>query len=164
MPAYKSSEYVNESDSEVEDVEFQAPKHFSKISSGSNLDFSDEKEIWLIKAPKGFPIKNLKSLPVSFTATSISNGPETFKAEHNNKKGTYQINEELLSAQSENRKNAVFVRGKKTFKVLKGEVSRFYNIRETILIPEIDIDKVVQPRKDVKKIKNLRMRHFPTGY
>ncbi|KAG7664079.1 RPA34 [[Candida] subhashii] len=165
---YKSSEYVQDSDvsSDEEDQEFKAPKHYHKLENKSKLDIKNlkEKEIWLIKAPKGFPLKDLKTLPVSFTATSIKSGPDSFKVDGN----SYKVDEEFLSSTAtgddDSGKHTIFFKHSKAFKSSGQHISRVYNIRETVKIPKINFDQVVIPREDVPKIDNLRMRHFPTGY
>lgn len=160
--AHKSNEYVDDSGSESDgEIEFQPPKHFHKSKPASSVKIQNDKEIWLIKTPKGFPLKNLKTLPVSFTATSISNGPSRFNLNQKN----FQVNEELLGTDTESSKYAVLTNeNKKNFKIVGQDISRFYNIRESVDIPSIAMDEVVKPRKNIKEIKNLRMRHFPTGY
>lgn len=166
---YKSTEYVHDSDvsSDEEDYEFKPPKHYQKLENKSKLDDKNlkEKEIWLIKAPKGFPLKELKSLPVSFTATSIKSGPESFKVGGN----SYKADEEFLlstatGGNDDAGKHTIFFKHSKAFKSSNKPITRIYNIRETVKIPKIKIDDVVIPRQDVPKVDNLRMRHFPTGY
>ena len=170
MVSYKSSEYVQDSDSDSDtDNQFEPPKNFHKVSNSASTPFPiastvSNKEIWLIKAPKGFPINDLKSLPVSFTSTSINNGPAPVKV----KGQSFQINEELLVEDAtENRKYSILVNTKKNSSFIPLEsqnIARFYNVRETVKIPKIDLEKVVIPRVDVEKVEDLRMRHFPTGY
>lgn len=163
MAKFKSAEYVADSgsDSDAEENQFQLPKNFNKYTSQNKFPSEiNNKEVWLIKVPKGFPIKKLSNLPVSFTSTSLENGPQKIKIDES----LYQVNEELLnSADVTNNKYKVLVNNGK-YIPFKSSIERFYNIRESIDIPEINYDKVVKNRKNVKKVTNLRMRHFPTGY
>ena len=108
------------------------------------------------KTPKGFPLTDLKKLPISFSGKSA----ESFKV--NNL--SYQVTEDLgASASDTNNKHTIFSL-KKKFQTTREKISRFYSIHEVVDIPEIQLDKVVVPRQNVPKIKKLRMRHFPTGY
>jgi DNA-directed RNA polymerase I subunit RPA34 len=161
MAKFKSSEYVNDSDSDSDAGEFQPPKNFSKIDKIDQFPGQlNNKEVWLIKVPKKFPVSKLSKLPVSFTSTSISNGPKSFELKHTK----YQVNEELLNVEdnSNTKYNILVNQGK--YKKLQAPISRFYNISQSIQIPDIDYEKVVIARTDVDKVTNLRMRHFPTGY
>ncbi|EMG49647.1 RPA34 DNA-directed RNA polymerase I subunit RPA34 [Candida maltosa Xu316] len=164
-PSYKSSEYINDSDSDLSEEEikeYEPPRHFNKVSASksSSSDFPSglkDKEIWLIKTPRGFPIKELKKLPISFT----NDGNESFKVSNL----SYQVNEDLnADVGDSNNKHTIFTQKKKSYKPVSGKISRFYSIHEVVQIPEINLDKVVVPRENVEKIKRLRMRHFPTGY
>lgn len=162
--SFKSDKYIAESDSgsDTEDVPFQPPKHFSKVKPAPFAGSLEGKEIWLLKVPKNFPLHEVKVLPVSFTATTIAQGPKPFMAAGK----SFQVNEEAFSSDVENRKFAVLeadAKGKAFVPSLHA-VQRFYNIRETVAIPAIDVDAARVPRRDVEKVANLRMRHFPTGY
>ena len=108
------------------------------------------------KNSQGFPLTDLKKLPISFSGKSA----ESFKV--NNL--SYQVTEDLgASASDTNNKHTIFSL-KRSFRPLGEKISRFYSIHEVVDIPEIQLDKVVVPRQNVPKIKKLRMRHFPTGY
>lgn len=154
-PSHKSDErvYDSESGSDYEDVQFEPPKGFTKVQLQAPKLMGD-KEVWLIKTPKGFPLEKLKTLPVSFTSTKVRNdGVRPLELD-----GTkYQVNEELFSA--DNDKYAVVneeFRGK--------TIDRYYTVREIVDVPKIDHEAVTVPRKDVEKIEGLKMRHFATGY
>lgn len=157
-PSIKSDKYVNEdvSSDESGDEAFQPPKHFNKVTTSKSFKVGD-KEIWLIKTPKGFPLHKVKTLPVSFTSSSIHSGAEPFKIDSSE----YQVNEDVLDGDNELRKFSLISKNK----IVKGKhFDRFYNIREVVQIPEIDFDKVTVARKNVRPVSRLRMRHFPTGY
>lgn len=158
-PSIKSDKYVNDdvSSDESGDESFQPPKHFSKVNTSKSFKVSGDKEVWLIKTPKGFPLSKLKTLPVSFTSTSIYAGAEPFKVDSTK----YQVNEEVFGSENELRKFSLISKDK----IVKDKhFDRFYNIRELVQIPEINFEKVNVARKNVKPITKLRMRHFPTGY
>ncbi|CAN3372372.1 hypothetical protein DIURU_004170 [Diutina rugosa] len=156
----KSKEYVSDSDSEND--EFEPPKGFKPQQFGADFaKAAKDKEIWLIKAPKGFDMNELKKLPVSFTATSLKKGPTPFTQND----VTYTVNEELLTTENAPSKYTVLAGGKTGGLVsTSAKINRFYNIRETVSIPKIDFDAARVPRKDVEEVEGLRMRHFPTGY
>ncbi|EGW32307.1 uncharacterized protein SPAPADRAFT_61386 [Spathaspora passalidarum NRRL Y-27907] len=166
---YKSSEYISESDlSDDEEVEFQPPKHFHIHESKAKLDIKSikDKEIWLIKTPKGFPISELKTLPISFTATSLKQHHDPLKLKNGSK---FSIDEELLANPETGNagKHSVFVKSSSKTHKLKPSglgISRMYNIRELVTIPDIKYEDVVIPRENVPRVDDLRMRHFPTGY
>lgn len=155
----KSKEYVSDSESENE---YEPPKGFKPQQFGPGfVEAAKDKEIWLIKAPKGFAMDELKKLPVSFTATSIKKGPTPFTQND----VVYTVNEELLTTENAPSKYTVLA-GRKNGGLVStsAKVNRFYNIRETVSIPKIDFDAARVPRKDVEEVEGLRMRHFPTGY
>ncbi|ODV65985.1 RNA polymerase I, subunit RPA34.5, partial [Hyphopichia burtonii NRRL Y-1933] len=158
--SYKSDKYVGDVDSDSDhEIEFAPPKHYHQVDASKKFknQINDNKEIWLIKTPKNFPISKLKSLPVSFTSTSITNGPKTFDLGEKN----YQVNEENLSNNEEVRKYSLIANRKI---VSNKKIDRFYHISEYVNIPKINYDQVKTPRENVKVIENLKMRHFPTGY
>lgn len=165
-PSYKSSEYVHDSDSELsssgeeEIKEYVPPRNYNKFSSSSsNGKFPSSlkgKEVWLIKAPKGFPLKDLKTLSVA----KKNKGNESIKVN----KISYKIDEDFDIDNDSNNKHTLFASKKAGFKPIDAKISRFYSIHEVVKIPSIDLDKVVVPRENVQKVKKLRMRHFPTGY
>lgn len=159
MVSYKSQEYIDESSSDSEKG-FEPPRGFQSVKFESSVDFPEEKEVWLIRAPKGLSLAELKSLPVSFTATSISESAEPFSV--GNK--SYQVNEDFLTNETDNCKYSIISYQDGQFRAGKRKISRFYSIREDVSIPEIDYSREIKPRKNVKKVKNLRMRHFPTAY
>lgn len=155
-PKHKSEEFVydSESGSDFEDVGFEAPKHYEKVPLLTPNAKLDNKEIWLIKAPKGFPVSKLKTLPVSFTSSKVSNsGVKPFELEGKN----FQVNEETFS--SDSAKYSIIHED-----LLNKKIDRYYTVRQVVKIPEIDFGKAIRPRQDVPKEENLRMRHFPTGY
>ncbi|RLV94566.1 DNA-directed RNA polymerase I subunit RPA34 [Spathaspora sp. JA1] len=166
---YKSSEYISESDlSDDEEVKYQPPKHYHLQESKAKLDIKSikDKEIWLIKTPKGFPLSELKTLPISFTATSVKQLHDPLKLKNGS---SFSVDEELLVNPETGSvgKHSVFIKSSSKNNKLKPcglDISRMYNIRELVKIPEINYDDVVIPRENVPKIENLRMRHFPTGY
>lgn len=152
----KSDQYVYDSESglEYEDTGFEPPKHYEKLPIPATDVSVEDKEVWLIKTPKGFPISKLKKLPVSFTSYKVSNnGVPKFEVEGLH----FQVNEDHFS--SETAKYNILRKN-----LMNRRFDRFYTIREVVELPEIDFDTVVKPREDVKKIEGLRMRHFPTGY
>lgn len=156
LVSHKSEDvvYDSESGSDYEDKPFQPPKHFRKIALPNPKASSLNKEVWLIKTPRDFPVSELKTLPVSFTATKIKNdGVKPFTV-HNS---DFQVNEEHFS--SDTAKYAI-VNGD----LLNKKIDRFFTIREVVRIPEINYETEVEPRQDVEKAENLRMRHFATGY
>lgn len=155
-PERKSEEFVydSESGSEYEDNGFVPPKNFNKIPMLKPQASLENKEVWLIKAPKGFPLSKLKTLPVSFTSTKVSNnGVKPFELEGN----SFQINEERFA--SDSAKYTIIHED-----LLNKKIDRYYTVRQVVKIPEIDLKKVVRPREDVPKQEDLKMRHFPTGY
>jgi DNA-directed RNA polymerase I subunit RPA34 len=135
-----SKDYV--SDSESEDEGFTVPKHYTKLTP-SKLP---KKEVWLIKAPKGFDFKSLKYLPVSFNPS-----------EDCELSGDYKIQEDLTDLVSEGSKFKLI--GKEV-----GDIKKFYNIRQSVKIPGIKYEKVVKQRKNIKKVNGLKKQHFATGY
>lgn len=154
-PSHKSDErvYDSESGSDYEDVAFEAPKGFKKVPLKAPDSLGD-KEIWLLKTPKGFPLDKLKTLPVSFTSRKVKNDGVKPVVVDNTK---YQVNEEHFS--SDNAKYAI------VNKELRGKhIDRYYTIREVVDIPKIDFEAVTVPRVDVEKAEGLKMRHFATGY
>ena len=164
---YKSSEYVDDSDLEdIEEQVFEPPKHYHKLSHPSkSLPKAKDKEIWLIKTPKDFPLEKLKTLPIAFTKNRVA---EPFDIVGS----TYQVEEELSSTSAStiipsteiNNKHTIFKAKHDSFRPTDLKISRFYNIKEVVNIPQIDFDKSRIPREDVPQLKRLRMRHFPTGY
>lgn len=156
MKFEKSEEFVYESDSSSDyDYEkYSPPEHFEKIDIPATNTPLDNKEIWLIKIPKGFPISKLKTLPVSFTATKIDDEGVS-KVELEGHK--FQVNEDHFSTNT-----AKYTILRKD--LINKRFDRFFTLREVVDLPEIDMGSVMQPRKDVEKIEGLRMRHFPTGY
>ncbi|RCK63656.1 DNA-directed RNA polymerase I subunit RPA34 [Candida viswanathii] len=164
-PSYKSTEYVHDSDlssseDEEEIKEFTPPRNFNKFSSSSSSGkFPSSlkgKEVWLIKTPKGFPLKDLKTLSLA----KKNKGNEAIKVN----KVSYKVDEDFDIDNDSNNKHTIFASKKSGFKPIDAKISRFYSIHEVVKIPKIDLDKVVVPRANVQKIKKLRMRHFPTGY
>ncbi|KAG5421285.1 RPA34 [Candida metapsilosis] len=164
---YKSSEYVDDSDLEEDQVQpFEPPKHYHKLShSSKSLPKTKDKEIWLIKTPKNFPLEKLKTLPIAFTKNRVA---ESFEVSGS----SYQVEEELSPASSSsiiptteiNNKHTIFKAKHNSFKPTDLKISRFYNIKEVVNIPQIDFDKARVPRENVAQLKRLRMRHYPTGY
>lgn len=157
MVNHKSEEFIYDSDSgdDIEDHAFQAPKGFSKVPMAAPSTSAKDKEIWLIKTPKNFPIHKLKLLPVSFTAKKINSKNAPKPVEVNGEK--YQVNEDVFV--SDNAKYALLNES-----LQKRQIDRYYTLRQVIDIPGIDFDKVFQPREDVPQIEGLKMRHFATGY
>ena len=156
MSSLKSDKvvYDSESGSEYEDKAFEPPKHFRKIAIPTPQTTAQNKEIWLIKTPRGFPVSELKTLPVSFTATKVKNdGVKPFKVQNSD----FQVNEEHFSADTA--KYHIV-----NNELLNKKIDRFFTIREVVRVPEINYDVMVEPRKDVEKATDLRMRHFATGY
>ncbi|CCG20894.1 Rpa34 protein [Candida orthopsilosis Co 90-125] len=164
---YKSSEYVDDSDLEEDQEQvFEPPKHYHKLSHPSkSLPKAKDKEIWLIKTPKDFPLEKLKTLPIAFTKNRVA---EPFDISGS----SYQVEEELNPAASSsiiptteiNNKHTIFKAKHNSYKPTDLKISRFYNIKEVVNIPQIDFDKARAPREDVPQLKRLRMRHYPTGY
>ncbi|KAI5965517.1 RPA34 [Candida theae] len=165
---YKSSEYVDDSDLEGDEEQvFEPPKHYHKLSHPSkSFPKAKDKEIWLIKTPKDFPLEKLKTLPIAFTKNRVA---ESFDVGGS----SYQVEEELSSASSSssilpttdiNNKHTVFKAKHSSYKPTDLKITRFYNIKEVVNIPQIDFDKARIPREDVPQLKRLRMRHYPTGY
>lgn len=164
MPA-KSNEYISESESDAEEVAYQPPRHFNPVSGKEKLGSVTGKEVWLIKVPKGFPINKVKSLPILFTAQSIKDGPKPFTIKDSKDDVSYQVNEELLALDASDRKYVVLSRKSKAYKPMSdAPITRFYNVSEKVLVPEINLGTAIKPRQNVKEIAGLRMRHFPTGY
>lgn len=156
MKIDKSEEFVydSESGSEYEHEQYQPPKHFEKATLPASSASVEGKEIWLIKTPKGFPISKLKTLPVSFTASKVSNeGIAKVDVEGHQ----FQVNEDLFA--SETAKYTVLRKD-----LINKRFDRFYTIREVVDLPAIDYNVAIKEREDVEKIPNLRMRHFPSGY
>lgn len=155
-PSHKSDEFVydSESGSDYEDAAFAAPKNYEKIPMLDAKVALDNKEVWLIETPKNFPLAQLKTLPVLFTAKHVADDAvETFDVELS----SYQVNELRFAGDAAK------------YKVLHKDmmlrkIDRFYSIREVVRVPEIDFAAAVKPREDVAKVENLRMRHFATGY
>lgn len=161
----KSKDYISESESDAEEVAYQPPRHYNPISAKEQLGSVTGKEIWLIKVPKGFPINKVNSLPILFTAQSIEEGPEPFIVEGSKENVAYQVNEEMLALEASDRKYVVLSRKSKGYRpIANAPITRFYNVCEKVLVPEINLETAIRPRHNVKKIPGLRMRHFPTGY
>ena len=166
MSATKSDKYVNDSGSDLEGEEetYVAPKNYHKYDLRSKFEPRDNREIWLIKTPKGFPIEKLQTLPVSFGLTSkngLNTSAATFKVENR----SFQLYEESFAAESEAHKYSILGhKGENQLEPVEKTIDRFYNISEKIAIPDINYEKVVIPRKDVEKIDGLVMKHYPTGY
>lgn len=153
---HKSDEFVydSESGSDFEDAAFEPPKHYNKVPLFTPKTDLANKEIWLIKAPKGFNVSQLKTLPVSFTSKKVSNdGLKSFKVGEKE----FQMNEEHFS--SDSAKYSLIHED-----LLDKKIARYYTLRQVVKIPGINWDKAIKKRKDVPKEKNLKMRHFPTGY
>ncbi|SGZ57158.1 CIC11C00000004402 [Sungouiella intermedia] len=153
---HKSEEFVydSESGSDFEDVGFEAPKHFEKVPLLTPKTKIGNSEVWLIKAPKGFPVSKLKSLPVSFTSSKVSDkGVKPFDLEGK----SFQVNEETFA--SDSAKYTIIHES-----LLNKKIDRYYTVRQVVEIPEINYSRAIQARTDVPKEENLRMRHFPTGY
>lgn len=152
----KSEEFVydSESGSEYDDVAYEKPKHFAKYELPPHKSSMKGKEMWLIKTPRGFPLSQLKTLPVSFASKKISNdGVKTFDLND----AKYQANEDSFASDAA---KYVIIDHEKVHR----EISRFYTIREVVAVPEINYEKEVKPREDVQKLTGLKMRHFATGY
>lgn len=106
-------------------------------------------------------------MPVSFNPLESGS---TFKLDSK----TFKIQEDLtnfssnLSNDSTNNpsKYSLLVpKGKNNLKISKGlKINRFYNIGESVSIPDIQYGKVVKKRKDVRVVKGLKPQHFATGY
>lgn len=141
-----SKDYVTDSESDEEQV-FTVPKNYQKVVP---TKLPTNKEIWLIKAPKGFNFDKLSKMPLSFNPMEESN-----PLEQNGK--TFVIQEDLTDLVSEGAKFKVIGDGMR-------DIKRFYNVREKVKIPSINYDKVVKPRKDVRKVNGLQKQHFATGY
>lgn len=154
----KSEEFISDSDSgeEIEDHAFEAPKGYEKVALKSPKTQIKDKEIWLIKKPKGFPLEKLKSLPVSFTANKINSSKAAEPVEVDGHK--FQVNEDHFVSDN----NAKYTLLNDSLKDSK--IDRYYTIREVIDIPNIDFNKVHEARSDIPQIEGLRMRHFATGY
>ncbi|CDK25675.1 unnamed protein product [Kuraishia capsulata CBS 1993] len=165
---YVSSEYVDgsDSDSEVEVPEYAPPAGYKKFDPPA-IDTSKfkQKELWLIKCPKGLDLSKLKKLPVSFqigATTDLKVGNSTF----NLTEDTYQEDIAAQSEKSDSSKHCLLVNGKTTSGMKPSEltIQKYYTISEKVKIPSIDYEKAIVAREDVPKEENLRMRHFPTGY
>ncbi|ODV64564.1 DNA-directed RNA polymerase I subunit RPA34 [Ascoidea rubescens DSM 1968] len=163
----KSQEYIGDSDSELDNNDqyvFHPPTNYVQVKNFNSISPSHlkDKQIWLIKTPKNFSFKTIKKLPVNFgkQASVLDFNDKSYKLKENSFNSTaepftsslkYRI---LLPASSDN-----------TLKIQSDlEINKFFTISESVPIPEINYDKVIKPRKDVKKIKNINMRNFPSGY
>lgn len=159
----KSDKYVHESDdSDEEDYSYTPPKHYKSIT-GKDVDLNG-KQVWLIKYPKNLNVSNLPSLPINSNGSSILNIHENDESKDSSidkmsKPFSYQISEEINGGNYQ-----IFVNDSQKFKTKNIKIDRVYNIRESTVIPQIDLNKVKKPRKNVPVVKGLRMRHFPTGY
>ncbi|KAH3670283.1 hypothetical protein WICMUC_004936 [Wickerhamomyces mucosus] len=157
-----SKEYISDSsDSEIED-NFTVPKGYHQVKKFHPLPKNlNNKEIWLIKTPKNFDFKNLSKIPISFNPLEQSQSFE-------NNGLNYSCNEDLTN------NNLQFDINK--FKILKPsnennlkidkdlKIDKFYNIKQTVTIPEIQFHKVFKQRQNVRVIKGLKPQHFATGY
>ncbi|KAI3404065.2 RPA34 [Candida oxycetoniae] len=169
--SYKSKEYVDDSDLEEPsspEPSFEPPKHYHRVTKSTGLPKIKDKELWLIRTPKGFPIDKLKCLPIELAKNKKADSFEINGS-------SFEINEELSFVDSKhlatstkevngNNKHAVFTAEKGRFIPTDHKFNRFYNIREVVDVPHIDFEKATVSRNNVPKIKKLRMRHFPTGY
>ena len=156
MTVNKSKEYVRESESDS-DSEFEVPKEYNPIQLGA-LE-NKEKEVWLIKAPKGIPLKELKQINVSFDSPTLEKEAEPFVLRNR----TYQALEDQF-AKSSNGRYTVIGPENNEKRISTFNINRFYNIREAPEKPKVDYSKVKGPVEQIGEIGDLRMRYFPTGY
>ena len=155
--AYKSDKYVNDvqsSDESDEEQVYEPPRHYKQVKLDKPVDIEDDKQIWLIKYPKQLDLSQVKSLPISFAdSTGV----------FSNNNDNYEIKEQTMNP--EDNKYSVFVNDKNGgYTKTSTKINRFYNIGQTLSIPDINYHKVKKPRKNVPQVKNLKMRYFPTGY
>lgn len=137
-------------------ITFKAPRKYSKINDKLQKPqiIHKDSKIWLFKFPKDMDLTKLKSIPLKEESEfSISDKLYSIHEESTNNNSLKQKFKILLPEES-NLKN-----DNKNIKI-----SRFFDISEKVVIPEINYSKVVIPRVDVEKEEDLRMRHFPTGY
>lgn len=187
-----SNEYIGSSDEEPEEYAFKAPRGYHKIGSFkplANVKNLQDKEIWLIKAPKSFKFENVKSLPISFDVNDSS------IVEDSTTKKTYKLQEDIFqeaeALAGPEQQNSSSKKSKKkqkqqqsanisnkyrvlqpsnskskadTLTVSSLPIKRFYSLSENVQLPVINHDKVFEERRDVEKIEGLRLRHFATGY
>ena len=118
----------------------------------------DKKEIWLIKTPKGFNFDKLQQLPIS----------SNFKVDSKQfiiQEDLTGINSNSKASNSDKYSLIVPKSNKKAFKINNGlKINKFFNVKESVEIPNIQYGKVVKKRKDVRVIKGLKPQHFATGY
>lgn len=165
----------------IEDLTFTVPPSFKKVKPSKAFPTDlKKKEIWLIKAPRGFNLKELKTLPVSFNPISggeqFSNSGKTFSI-HEDLTNLGSLAEEVDNSKKGKKKGSKNPKTDSKYTLITprgtgGEfqfnkhlkISRLYNVVETVKIPEIKYENVVEPRKDVRVVKGLKPQHFATGY
>ncbi|GMG19878.1 unnamed protein product [Ambrosiozyma monospora] len=159
------------SSSDEEEYVYEPPRHFNLVTKGKPLDqlkkkHFGKKELWLIKVPKDLDVKHLKNLPVNLHIQQST----TFDLDGK----SYKVHEEITPASTtadskESSERYALITPEKSRPGISKKLehlkfSRFYNVSENVVIPEINYGKVVTQRQDVEKEEGLRMRHFPTGY
>ncbi|GMM27695.1 DNA-directed RNA polymerase I subunit [Martiniozyma asiatica (nom. inval.)] len=128
----------------------------SEISTLLKSVKSEDKELVLIKIPKGFDFTQLKNQKLDLDLPEN----ETIST----KSGNFSIVEEPDRPSS---KFNVLTPSKENageFKTLKINVEKIYSLYPKVTIPSINYENERVPRKDVETVDGLRMRHFPTGY
>lgn len=144
MSKFKSSEKVDfsdDSDREDTEVEYVAPRGFKKTEfEGVDLD---GKQIWVIKTNKNFKFDELNELKLGKTI-EVEGVKYTVEEDELTGKENYQI----------------FNKGK----FLKSSDIKLINLVEKVEIPDINLAKCVEPRKDVMVIDGLKTQHYATGY
>lgn len=160
-----SNEFISdsESDNEIENQVFKAPKDFKKCDHLKKfpldkLTKKSEEEVWLLNIPANLDISKLKTLPIDFKRTS------SVTVENH----IYEIEQEKTK---DNSNLVVMVPGQKrdSLKILTKQDKPFqfdkiFTISESTDIPDIDYSKIRLPREDVPVVEGLITRHFATGY
>ncbi|VEU21503.1 DEKNAAC102604 [Brettanomyces naardenensis] len=162
---------VVESDTDnesIESVDYEPPRSYVEVTgmkkvkelSSDYFKKHPKLQLWLIKVPVGLDVTKIQSIPVSSIGEQ-----EPFEVDGK----TYNVGEDLTAITDEDVNDQKYsVLTPATDSALKAEsnlkISRFFNVSERVTIPEINWEKVIVPKEKVKQQKNLRMRHFPTGY
>lgn len=122
------------------------PSGYQKVSYSDPLAIGNKDEVWLVQVPNTVDIGDAKV--VSENEIVVGNTTYALRAT------------EMPVGDCE----VLIPDAHSVLRPTKTRPSKLMALAKRVGLPKTDYDQVREPKPRVEQVKNMRMRHFPTGY